>query len=55
MEKIAKSSEDIIAKLTQLLVSKKNSIDMFQKRTKTLLEEHQKIKEKTYSRGSVDG
>ena len=54
LEKIGKGMEDSKDKLAKLLENKQESIKMFEKRTKMILDEHLKLKEKTYARETVN-
>ena len=55
MGKIRKHMDDNMGKIRQVLESKKENLTMFERRTNMILEEHNRIKQKTYSRGEVDG
>lgn len=54
MEKIGKSMDDSREKLSKLIENKQESIKFFEKRTKAILDDHLKLKERTYCRNSVD-
>jgi hypothetical protein len=54
VDKIGKSMDDSREKLSKLVENKQESIRFFEKRTKAILDDHLKLKEKTYSHNSVD-
>lgn len=54
LERIGKSTEDSREKLERLIENKQESIKFFEKRTKAILDEHLRLKQKTYSRDAVE-
>lgn len=54
LERVGRSTEDSQEKLKRLMENKQENIKLFEKRTRLILEEHQQLKEKTYSGSTVD-